>query len=161
MVIVLLPPETKQRRRRRTAPEPGPAAHPELNPVRATLVDEVIALAADADECLAALGISAAQQAEIERNAALRASPTLPAVARYTGVLYDALDIESLTAAQSRRAHARLAVGSALFGLLRAEQTPFRLTGCRRRRNFPGDPVWPSAGDRSWNRFWPGSQSAN
>lgn len=113
---------------------------PELNPVRAALVDEVIALAADVDACRAALGISAGQQAEIERNAALRVSPTLPAVARYTGVLYDALDITSLTAAQSRRAHARLAVGSALFGLLRADDPipAYRLSASSKLPGRPG-----------------------
>lgn len=113
---------------------------PELNPVRSALVDEVIALAADPDACRAALGISSAQQSEIERNAALRVSPTLPAVARYTGVLYDALDIASLTAAQSRRAYARLAVGSALFGLLRADDPipAYRLSASSKLPGRPG-----------------------
>ena len=39
---------------------------------------------------------------------------------RYTGVLYDALEVGSLKGASAQRARARLAVGSALFGLLRA-----------------------------------------
>ncbi len=47
--------------------------------------------------------------------------PTRPALERYTGVLYDALDVGSLTRAQRARAGRRLAVGSALFGLVRAE----------------------------------------
>jgi len=55
----------------------------------------------------------------VVRNAQLLTSPTLPALERYTGVLYDALDVGTLTRAQRRRADARLAVGSALFGLLR------------------------------------------
>src|SRR6202008_1582330 len=38
-----------------------------------------------------------------------------------TGGLYDALDIESLRGAVAARARARLAIGSALFGLLRAD----------------------------------------
>src|SRR5215211_5889789 len=66
----------------------------------------------------AALGLSPAQDDEIARNAALRSSPTMPAIERYTGVLYDALDVRSLTRAQRSRAAGRLAVGSALFGLL-------------------------------------------
>ena len=49
---------------------------------------------------------SAAQDAEIYRNAALLTAPTLPAIARYTGVLYDALDVESLRGAAKARAHA-------------------------------------------------------
>jgi cytoplasmic iron level regulating protein YaaA (DUF328/UPF0246 family) len=41
-------------------------------------------------------------------------------VERYTGVLYDALDVASMTRGQRARADGRLAVGSALFGLVRA-----------------------------------------
>ncbi len=44
----------------------------------------------------------------------------LPALHRYTGVLYDALDAGSLRGAAAARAGARLIIGSALFGLLRA-----------------------------------------
>ena len=53
--------------------------------------------------------------------AAVRTSPTLPAIERYTGVLYDALDVRTLTRAQRGRAGRRLAVGSALFGVVRAD----------------------------------------
>ena len=45
----------------------------------------------------------------------------MPAVQRYTGVLYDALDVASMTRAQRARAGRRLAVGSALFGLVAAD----------------------------------------
>jgi len=140
-VIVLLPPsETK-----RTGGDGPPLcvsglSTPELNPLRTELVDEVVSLAADPDACRAALGISAAQQLEIDRNAALRTSPTLPAIERYTGVLYDALDIGSLTTAQSRRARARLTVGSALFGLLGADDLipAYRLSASSKLPGKPG-----------------------
>jgi len=121
-VIVLLPPSETKR-----AGGEGPPlrldalSFAELNPVRAALVDELVALAGDPPACRRALGISASQDHEIERNAALNDAPTLPAINRYTGVLYDALDVESLTGAAYSRARARLAVGSALFGLLRAD----------------------------------------
>jgi cytoplasmic iron level regulating protein YaaA (DUF328/UPF0246 family) len=120
-VIVLLPPSETKR-----AGGDGPAltiaalSSAELNPLRQTLVGEVVQLAADPAASRRALGISAGQDAEIERNAALRTAPTLPAIHRYTGVLYDALDFESLRSAEAARARSRLAVGSALFGLLRA-----------------------------------------
>ncbi|OBA98747.1 hypothetical protein A5662_15995 [Mycobacteriaceae bacterium 1482268.1] len=121
-MIVLLPPsETKQ------AGGDGPPLHldalsfPALHRVRAALVDELVRLAADPPVCRHALGISASQDHEIERNASLKESPTLPAINRYTGVLYDALDIKSLSGATLSRAHARLGVGSALFGIVRAD----------------------------------------
>jgi uncharacterized protein len=45
----------------------------------------------------------------------------MPALLRYTGVLYDALDVRSLRGTAASRARSRLAVGSALFGLVRAD----------------------------------------
>jgi cytoplasmic iron level regulating protein YaaA (DUF328/UPF0246 family) len=120
-VLVLLPPsETK------IDGGDGPPlrlqalSHPTLDPVRKALVDELVELAADPAACRTALGISARQDAEIARNGALWTAPTMPALHRYTGVLYDALDVRSLRGAAAERATARLAVGSALFGLLRA-----------------------------------------
>jgi hypothetical protein len=121
-VIVLLPPsETK-----RDGGDGPPLSldgltSPELGPLRAALVDELVALAADRPAARRALGISASQDAEIDRNAALLTAPTMPAIERYTGVLYDALDVGSLRGAAAARARSRLAIGSALFGLLRAD----------------------------------------
>lgn len=54
-------------------------------------------------------------------NREVRSAPTAPAIERYTGVLYDALDVGSLRGASAGRARERLAVGSALFGLVRAD----------------------------------------
>ncbi|MGE2722218.1 peroxide stress protein YaaA [Mycolicibacterium celeriflavum] len=121
-MIVLLPPsETK-----RVGGDGPPLrldslSSPELGPLRAELLGELVELAADRPACRRALGLSAAQDAEIDRNAELRSAPTLPAISRYTGVLYDALDVGSLRGVAASRARARLAVGSALFGLLRAD----------------------------------------
>jgi cytoplasmic iron level regulating protein YaaA (DUF328/UPF0246 family) len=140
-VIVLLPPsETK-----RTGGD-GPAltldalSSPELNPVRAELIDDLAGLAADRDASRMALGLSAGQDAEIDRNAALRSAPTMPALHRYTGVLYDALDVDSLRGASAARAATRLAVVSALFGLVRADDPipAYRLSASSR---LPGRPT--------------------
>lgn len=140
-MIVLLPPsETKH------AGGDGPALRLKalstsvLTPLRAELVDELVELAADRAACQRALGLSASQLYEIERNAALRSSPTLPAISRYTGVLYDALDVASLTGAAAQRARARLAVGSALFGFLRADDPvpAYRLSASAK---LPGRPT--------------------
>lgn len=121
-MLVLLPPsETKH------AGGSGPpldlavlTAADELTGVRAQLVDALVALADDVPASRTALQLSPAQDDEVARNAALRTAPTLPAIQRYTGVLYDALDVGTLTTVQRARADARLAVGSALFGVVRA-----------------------------------------
>ena len=119
-MLVLLPPsETK-----RPGGDGGPLdlsslSAPELTPVRTELVEALVKLADDLPAARAALGLSPKQDDEIERNATLWTSPTLPALQRYTGVLYDALSIATLTRSQRARAEQRLAVGSALFGLVR------------------------------------------
>lgn len=120
-MIVLLPPSETKRAGGDQAPlDLDALSWPVLNPLRAELVAELVTLAADPEASRRALGLSASQDGEIARNAVLRSAPTLPALRRYTGVLYDALDFDSLTGAAAERARARLAVGSALFGLVRA-----------------------------------------
>jgi uncharacterized protein len=120
-VIVLLPPsETKRNGGDGPPLRLESLSAPELGPLRAAIVDELVALSADRPAARRALGISASQDGEIDRNATLLTAPTMPAIRRYTGVLYDALDVESLRGAAAARAQSRLAVGSALFGLLRA-----------------------------------------
>ncbi len=140
-MIVLLPPsETKRaggdgQRLRLEA-----LGSPQLTELRAALVDELVALAADRDASRRALALSATQDAEIDRNALLRSAPTAPAINRYTGVLYEALDIGSLRGAAATRAAERLAVGSALFGLLRAtDPVPaYRLSATSKLPGRPG-----------------------
>ncbi|BDB42941.1 hypothetical protein Mkiyose1665_15850 [Mycobacterium kiyosense] len=140
-VIVLLPPSETKR-----GGGDGPAlsleqlGNPSLGSLRSALIGELVALASDPAACRTALGISASQVAEIERNAALRTAPTLPAIRRYTGVLYDALDIDSLRGAEATRAGARLMIGSALFGLLRADDLvpAYRLSATSK---LPGKPT--------------------
>ncbi|QUH04427.1 peroxide stress protein YaaA [Saccharopolyspora erythraea] len=131
-MLVLLPPsETKA-----VGGDGGPLdlealSHPELNPARRELIDALRALADDVPASLDALGLSQRQAEEVQRNAELLRSPTAPALERYTGVLYDALDVGSLSAAERKQADSRLAVASALFGLARGTDAipAYRLSG--------------------------------
>ena len=113
---------------------------PQLTPLRSELVDELTDLARDPEASRRALGISSSLDGEIRRNAELRTAATLPAIQRYTGVLYDALDVGSLSGRELSRARERLAVGSALFGLLRAtDQIPaYRLSASSKLPGRPG-----------------------
>jgi len=140
-VIVLLPPSETKRAGGDGAPLRLDAlSSPQLTGLRAALVDELVDLAADRDASRRALALSANQDDEIERNAALRSAPTAPAIHRYTGVLYEALDVDSLRGAAAARATARLAVASALFGLLRAtDPVPaYRLSASAKLPGRPG-----------------------
>lgn len=120
-MIVLLPPsETKRSGGDGPPLRLNDLSFPSLDPLRKELVDELVELAGDRDASRRALGLTPSQDAAIERNARLRDAPTLPAIGRYTGVLYDALDVGSLRPAEAARADARLVICSALFGMLRA-----------------------------------------
>jgi cytoplasmic iron level regulating protein YaaA (DUF328/UPF0246 family) len=120
-VLVLLPPsETKAEGGSGPSLDLTTLSFPELDPVREKLSSALVELAGDIPASLTALGISERQAGEVARNAALLSSPTMPALSRYTGVLYDALDVTGMTKAELGRASGRLAVASALFGLVRA-----------------------------------------
>ncbi|MEC3954303.1 peroxide stress protein YaaA [Nocardia sp. CDC153] len=152
-MLVLLPPsETKSDGGSGGPLDLDSLAMPQLTAVRDKLVTQVIELAADADAARAALGLGKGADAEIARNAALRTSATRPALDRYTGVLYDALDAPGFTKAQRAKAEARLGIGSALFGVIRAgDPIPaYRLSGGSKLPGLPTlqslwKPVLPDA----------------
>ncbi|MFD4266021.1 peroxide stress protein YaaA [Rhodococcus sp. NPDC058481] len=131
-MLVLLPPsETKSDGGKGAPLDLGELSLPKLTSTRELLVNALVELAADSEASSVALGLSAGQSDEIARNAALWTSATRPALERYTGVLFDALDAKSFTRAQKAKAYVRLAVGSALFGAVRAgDPIPaYRLSG--------------------------------
>ncbi|HEY5852964.1 MAG TPA: peroxide stress protein YaaA [Aldersonia sp.] len=131
-MLVLLPPsETKSAGGRGAPLDLGELSLPKLTERREILVQALVDLAADGDASAAALGLGAGQRDEIDRNAALWTSPTRPALDRYTGVLFDALDTRGFTRVQRAKAYARLAIGSALFGAVRpGDPIPaYRLSG--------------------------------
>jgi hypothetical protein len=131
-VLVLLPPsETKADGGRGAPLDHAALSFPELNPTRAKIADALVELAGDVRASITALGITERQAGEVTRNAQLRTSPTMPALRRYTGVLYDALDVNSFTKAGLEKAHRRLAVTSSLFGVVSATDPipAYRLSG--------------------------------
>ncbi|MCB0868939.1 MAG: peroxide stress protein YaaA [Solirubrobacterales bacterium] len=65
-----------------------------------------------------ALGISPGQAGEIARNAELQSAPVAPASEVYTGVLYDRLGFDTLSAKGRRRAGKHLLISSALWGFI-------------------------------------------
>lgn len=94
---------------------------PALTPTRQRVADALVTVCRDDPTAArSALGLSEKLAEEVDLDARLWSSPTAPALSRYTGVLYDALDPGSFTAATAARARSRLWIGSALFGLLSA-----------------------------------------
>jgi len=92
-----------------------------------------------------ALSISAKQDFEIERDQKLLIAPTGPAWSVYTGVLYDAIDIDSLNAKAKSKFESENFVVSALFGLLCVTD---RIPAYR----LSGDTLVPKIG--SLTKFW-------
>lgn len=115
MLIVLPPSETKA---------PGgefdgmSLSFPALDPIRTLLIDELSRTPVDTPP---------SKRDEAAENFTLRTNPVMPAAHRYTGVLYDALGATTLP----EGALEHLAIGSALFGVVRASDTipRYRLSG--------------------------------
>ncbi|MGC0363572.1 cytoplasmic iron level regulating protein YaaA (DUF328/UPF0246 family) [Rhodococcus sp. 27YEA15] len=131
-MLVLLPPsETKSDGGKDAALDLAELSMPQLAPTREILVQALVDLASDVDASCTALGLGPTQASEVERNAKLWVSATRPAIERYTGVLFDALETKSFTKVQKAKALQRLAVGSALFGAVRAGDLipAYRLSG--------------------------------
>jgi uncharacterized protein len=131
MLVILPPSETKV-----SGGVPGSTldvsslSFPVLRDVREALITELIELSGDESASLKALKLGPKGLPEVARNQALLTSPTMPALSRYTGVLYDAVDYASFPPDAATRADQSLAVFSALFGLVRAyDQIPaYRLS---------------------------------
>lgn len=118
-MLVLLPPsEGKAVGGRGRELDLDELSFPELNPTRSTVIDALVT-ASGRDDALAVLDAPKGAADQVAGNVGLRTAPTLRVSDLYTGVLYDALDHDSLDTAARRRSTKRLVVVSALFGALR------------------------------------------
>jgi len=120
MRIVLPPSETKQPGGDHPPLDLATLAHPETTELRQQLLAELGQLSADVPTAIKALKLGAKGEALLAGNRSLTTQPTMPAISRYTGVVYDALDYETLGVADKKRAGEVVWVFSALFGPLRA-----------------------------------------
>ncbi len=120
-VFVLLPPsETKAIGGKGPPLDLERLRFPALAGPRTIVIDSLTALCTDLEQARRALSVGPGKDAEIVATAGLRAAPTLPALQRYTGVLYEALDVRTLPRSAVDRAADRLLVISALFGVVGA-----------------------------------------
>ena len=122
-MLILLPPSEGK-----AAPQSGPRfaearlAWPELNPARRVVLDALVQLCrSSAKRASTVLGLGAKQAAFVEVNAHLRTAPAAAAIQIYSGVLYEALDFAALPATVRTRGLKRLAIASALWGLVRPD----------------------------------------
>jgi hypothetical protein len=112
---------------------------PELDETRKQLVRALRELADDPVATAAALKLGPKQQDEVGVNASLLDGPTMPAIERFTGVLYDAVDIDTIDRRGREFLNSRVLIQSALFGLVRAtDHIPAYRLSCASR--LPGLP---------------------
>lgn len=88
-------------------------------------------------------------------NLALETSPTMHAIERYTGTLFEALDFQSLSEEAKQRAGERVLIQSALFGLTPAlEHIPnYRLSADSVLPKLSLNKLWPAAHEAVWPRL--------
>jgi uncharacterized protein len=132
-VLILLPPsEGKRTPSRGRALDLDALSFPQLADARRDVLDALTALcSSDAAKAQAVLGLPDGLVGEIARNAALATSPAAPAARVYSGVLYEALGLDTLSSAAKRRASSRLLITSSLYGVVRPGDrvSPYRLSG--------------------------------
>lgn len=118
-MFVLLPPsETKAPGGSGARLDLSELRFPDLEPSRRQVIGALTELCTDPPTAHRVLAVGASKAEEIAATALLQTTPTLPAITRYTGVLYDALDVRTLPPAARARADHRLLITSALFGLV-------------------------------------------
>jgi hypothetical protein len=116
-MLILLPPSETKRPGGAGAPfDAASLTLPALAPVRDSVVDALVALSADEQEAARVLKLGRTQLGEVAVNAALREAPTVAAIDRYTGVLYDALGAASVDPAGRRWLGRHVMIHSAPFG---------------------------------------------
>ncbi|MFG6443766.1 YaaA family protein [Microbacterium sp. P07] len=120
MLILLPPSETKRPGGRGRALDLDALAFAELRPQREAVASALVDLSRDEEAAARVLKLSARQRSEIAANAAILSAATMPAADRYTGVLYDALDAQSLDASARRWLGGHVLIQSALFGPISA-----------------------------------------
>lgn len=124
-VLILLPPsEGKTPATTGDPVDPAALWLPRLAPARNRVITRLVALSGRTSAravagTLATLGLSEGQRDELARNAALRTAPAAPASRVYTGVLYEALDAESLAPAAREWLDRTAVVFSGLWGVVR------------------------------------------
>ncbi|MGI8646271.1 MAG: peroxide stress protein YaaA [Nocardioides sp.] len=130
MLILLPPSEGKAIPRRGRPLDLETLAFPGLAGARERVLDALVDLAGR-DGAAAVLGLGGTQSDLVALNRRVRVASAARAERVYTGVLYDALGLATLSPAARRRASTRLAIVSSAFGLLRTgDRVPsYRLSG--------------------------------
>ena len=122
-MLILLPPSETKRDGGATGSrlDLDALSFPSLTRARRAAIAGLRAISKSVATSRKALGLGPTQRFEIDRNRAIGTSATMSAIERYTGVLYDAIDVASLDGSARDFLGRHVVIHSALFGLVRAE----------------------------------------
>ena len=151
MLILLPPSESKNPPARRGTPvDLAALSFPALTALRAQVL-EALVTTSGRDDAQRRLDVGPSLAAEVERNTRLPELPARPALEVYNGVLYDALDAKTLSAAAKRRTNSRVVIVSGLWGAVRPPDRipPYRCNVC-------ADLVGVGALEPAWREVLPG-----
>ncbi|MDY3126903.1 MAG: peroxide stress protein YaaA [Corynebacterium sp.] len=141
MLIILPPSETKASGGDNPPLDFDSLSYPALNSIRAGIASQLSQMPIDV--AMSTLGLSEKLRDEARANTELLTSPTMPALLRYTGVLFDALSAATLPSS----AWDHLVIGSALFGVVGARDLipRYRLSGSTKLGGKTLKSLWKSA----------------
>jgi cytoplasmic iron level regulating protein YaaA (DUF328/UPF0246 family) len=126
MLILLPPSETKRSGGVGVSIDRSAIIWAALDDTRDLIIGKLVKLCGNKQAAAKALKLGARNLADIDANLELLTAGTMPAISRYTGVLFDALDFESLSVQAKKMASEQVFIQSALFGLLPAtEKIPY------------------------------------
>ncbi|MFJ3380978.1 YaaA family protein [Curtobacterium sp. NPDC090217] len=147
-LTVLLPPSETKREGGDTGTtlDLGGLSFPELTRERAAVIAAARSVSSEESTARTALKLGPKSIAERFRNLSLDTSPTLPAIERYTGVLYDPLDVPSASAEVRSWWYRHVVVQSAMFGPIGAgDRIPaYRLSHDSRLGSLRLASHWPA-----------------
>lgn len=118
---VLLPPSETKRSGGGSIFLPEKLTHDALlRDTRIRVRNALIKLSGDEELAIKSLKLGAKNRSELLHNLQFETSGAMPAIERYTGVLFDALDAATLTGPSREWVESHVSVQSALFGLISA-----------------------------------------
>jgi cytoplasmic iron level regulating protein YaaA (DUF328/UPF0246 family) len=155
MLILLPPSETKRPGGVGISIDRSAIIWAALDETRDHLIRELTELCADKERAAKALKLGARNIGDVDANLELLTAPTMPAIARYTGVLYDALAYDTMSEDAKLHAKQQVFIQSALFGLLPAtEGIPYyRFSADSKLPGVNLKSTWTKAHEAVWPRM--------
>lgn len=156
---ILLPPSETKRSGGGSIFVAGSLSHTvALEETRALVREALVRLSRDEELAAKTLKLGVKNRGDLGHNLSLDSSGALPAIDRYTGVLYDALEASELDPSARAWLANNVSVQSALFGLISSsdEIPAYRLSGSSRLPELPATlkRLWANAHDKiDWDQF--------